>query len=62
MDKEKAIQIVKEYKDLAADICPLKPNTCSKGNHTEDNDIVVVVECTSDDNLWRYSFTVETET
>ncbi len=50
---EKAIEIAKEYKDLVAEHLPLKAlylyGSYSKGNHTEDSDIAVVVERMSDD-------------
>ena len=53
IDKEKAIEIAQEYKAVVAKHLPLKAlylyGSHSKGNHTEDSDIAVVVEHMSDD-------------
>ena len=47
IDKEKAIQIAKKYKDLVAEHLPLKAlylyGSYSKGNPTEDSDIDIAV-------------------
>ena len=53
MDKEQSIKLAQRYKAAVAERLPLKAlylyGSYSKGYHTEDSDIAVVVEHMSDD-------------